>query len=424
MAFQDLIRYGAVRAAASGNQSLGSAAEEGFAKGEKRVQDLQDRDIEAKERSYIESERARIASEREQKEADAEYGSTNVPPSGNKSIDESKRAVVDEWKKEFAAAKAAKNSGDITADEFAQIKGDSFAKIDNFKKGQEALGTFTQMYQKALDEDQVSSSTPADIRLLGNALISGEGVSIENIDGRPTVVGVDASGKEITMDLGEIASGNAPLRFNQKVDHQGMVDTVAKQLEAYKTTLATSTGAALGNIGWEQIQEKAAHEIDQLLDNSSTVQALAGDVLGYNSEEIKDIGPEELKNQVGDYLLLQTQEEYFPVQNETRYKDPNAGAGGSNAGNASLGKLYDSRLQTAQINAAIDSGKLEDLNGLQGFEVERSDDFFGSGYSYKITDSKGNKQKLSPEAAAKFLRNSLTGTPQGGGQEPDPLGIL
>ena len=419
MAFQDLIRYGAVRSAARGNQSLGQAAEQGFLQGEKRVQDLQDRDIEAQERAYIEGERQRVADEREQAEADADYGSTFVPPSGNKSIDESKRALVGEWKKEFAAAKAAKKAGDITAEEFAEIKGSSFAKIADFKKGQEVLSQFTQLYQKGVEEDMVSSSTPASIRLLGDALISGDGVSIQNIDGRPTVVGTDASGEEIQMDLSEIASGNAPLRFNQKVDGQGLIDNVAKQLEAYKTTVATSTGVALGNVSWEQIQEKGAHEIDQLLSSASTVQALAGDVLNLNPEEIKELGPEELKNQVGDYLLDKVERDYFPVKAETRFTDPNAGASGPNA---SLGKLYDSRQQIAAINQAIDSGDLASLNGLEGFEIEETTTgYLGFGSkAYKITDSKGNKQTLPAEDAAKFLRNSLTGTPGGGGGQTKP----
>ena len=440
MAFQDLIKYG-VNTQGDRFAGLGEAAQQGFLEGEQRVQDMQDR-------VHLENERQRLADERETEELDAFYGDVYVPPTGQVGYDAGVEMMAREWKSEFAAATAAKKAGQLSNDEYVQLKHELRNRAQTLKQGQQYLGQFKQLFDQAKAEGMLSKSTPAKIRLLGEALERGE-VQIENIDGRPTVVGQLADGEPVQIDMAALASGQANLRINQKVDVSGLTNTIAKTLEGYKTTIATENGLALGNVGWEQIENRAAEDIQSILNNSSTVQAIAADELELNPEAIAALGPEELENRVGDYLLDKVQQEYFPTQvidkftGLTEYQsatldqnqqriDNNLGVR-SSAPNASLINIQLDQQQKQNISNVINAGdpntgSLAQLNGVGGYNIEFDEGFFGSN-QYIITDSKGNKQKLTPEEAKSFLHNTLVGVP---GQQPsqgaatdesNPLGI-
>ena len=438
MAFRDLIKYGVNTN--QGNLSLGGAAERGFLEGEQRVKDME-------EQAYLESERTRVADEREQQELDTYYGELYVPPTGSASYDAGVEMMGREWKAEYAALNAAKKAGQIDNDTYVQQKHAIRNRATELKAGQDALNQSYQLYEKALAEGQVSGSTPARIKLLFQSLKDGT-AQIQNVDGQPTLVGQTADGEEININMAALGSGNANLRFNAKVDINSTVDQIAKTLEGYKTTIATENGLSLGNVGWEQIQERAAQDITQVLDNASTVQAIAADELGYNSTQIEAIGAEELENRVGDFLLDKVQREYFPVQKidkftgTTQYQDAtldlqqqrlNQGLNSQGQPNASLQKLQLDQQQRQNISNAIrtanpTTGGLTALNGVGGYQVEFNEPFIGSN-SYTIIDPKGNKQKLSPAQAQVFLQNTLVGAPgatpsQGAStDESNPLGI-
>ena len=406
MAFQDLINYG-VNTQDRRFAGLGEAAKQGFLDGEKRMQD-------AKEREFVESERNRIADEREQKELDAFYGDLYVPPTGSKSYDAGVELMGREWKAEYAALNAAKKAGQIDNQMYVEGKHEIRNRAQTLKQGQQALNTGFQTFKKAEEEGMISASTPAKSRLFYQALEDGT-AEITNVDGRPTLIGQTADGEEISIDMAALASGNAGIKFNQKVDTAGLTNTIAQTLEGYKTTVATENGISLGNVGWEQIQERAAHDIDQALNNVSTVQAIAADELGYNHEQINALGEEELQNRVGDYLLDKVQQEYFPTDKFSTYKQnkPPAAPGGGGGGEVSATqlKINEQKALAQKVEDVIATGKLEDLSGLNGYVIERDNDFFGSGYSYEIVDPKGEKHDLTPEQAAGFLRNAITGSP-------------
>ena len=408
MPFQDIIKYGVNTGNTYGN--IGEIASQAFQEGEQRVRDMQDR-------IHLEDERKRVANEREQKELDAFYGDLYVPPTGSVSYDSGVEMMGREWKAEYAALNAAKKRGEVDNDTYVQQKHAIRNRAQELKAGQAALNTSFQTYQKAVGENMVSDSTPAKTKLFYQAVEDGT-VQIQNIDGVPTLVGEVADGEPVEIPLAALANGTAGLKFNQKVDTTGLVDTVAKTLEGYKTTIATDNGLALGNVGWEQIQDRAAQDINQLLNNASTVQAIAADDLGMNSEAIAALGPEELEDRVGDYLLDKVQKEYFPIEKFSTYRpdQPNVPGGGVQP-NASLIKVQqdiDKQRQIASVLSSVDplTGGLSQLSGLGGYKVEFDDGFFSD--QYIITDSKGNKQKLSPEDAHIFLQNTLIGAP---GQE-------
>ena len=419
MAFQDLIKYGVNTH--QGNLSLGRAAQQGFLEGEKRIQD-------AKERAYVESERNRIADEREIKELDAVYGELYVPPTGNQSYDAGVEMMGREWKAEYAALNAAKKAGQVDNDTFVQQKHAIMNRAQELKGGQDALNEGFLMYQKAAQEGQLSASTPARSRLFYQAMEDGQ-VQIQNIDGVPTLVGQVADGEPVQIPMAALANGTAGLKINQKVDTPGMVNTIAKTLEGYKNAIATNTGVSVGNVPWEQIQERAIHDVDQLLNNESTIQAIAADEIGLNHEEISALGPEELKDRVMEHMVDRVQREYFPVQQSiSPTKQPRGGSGGGP--NASLLKFQDQQRKQALIANAVSTGNLASLNGLDGYEIEETTTgYFGLGdKAYKITGPKGNKQTLSEADAQNFLQNALVGAPAQQQQsnqasESNPLGI-
>ena len=405
MAFQDLIRYGVNTQQT--NASLGQAAAEGFEAGQKRVR-------EAADRAYLESERKRVADEREQKELDAFYGELYVPPTGQQSYDAGVEMMAREWKAEFAALRAAKNSGQIGNDEWVSGQHEIRNRARELKAGQEALNQAFLEYNKGVEEGQISNSTPAKVRLFYQAMEDGT-VSIQNVNGRPTLVGEVADGEPVQIDMAALASGQAGLKFNQKVDTPGLINTVAKTLEGYKTTVATENGLALGNVGWEQIQERAAHDIDQILNNQSTIEAIAADELGYNHEEIVALGEEETKNVVGDYLLDRLEREYFPVANvsaplgtlslnqqkfDHAVANPQAQTGGQpNASLLRFGQEQADIQQTRQIfNNAIQTGDYRQLIGRGPILNAKPPGFFSGtfGTGAWTIETKGGNIKIDP----------------------------
>ena len=434
MAFQDLIRYG-VNTQDRRFAGLGDAAKEGYLAGEKRVQDAEDR-------AYLESERQRVADEREQQELDAFYGDLYVPPTGQVSYDAGVEMMGREWKAEYAALNAAKKRGEISNEDYVSGKHEIRNRAKELKMGQDALNMAFQTYQKGVAEGMISKSTPAKTRLFYQAMEDGN-VQIQNINGRPTLVGQVADGEPVQIDMAALANGTAGLKFNQKVDTAGLTNTIAKTLEGYKTTVATENGLALGNVGWDLIQERAAHDIDQVLNNASTVQAIAADELGYNQEQIVALGEEELHNRVGDYLLDKVQREYFPVANvsaplgtlglnqqkfDHAVANPTLPGGGQP--NASLLKFADQQAQVAQTqqiyNNAIQTGDYRSLIGRGPILNATPPGFFSSSWTI---ETKGGKIKIDPanpgdqQILANLLGLGSAQPSQGASDDTDPLGI-
>ena len=433
MAFQDLIRYG-VNTQDRRFAGLGEAAKQGFLEGEQRVKDMEDR-------AYLESERNRVADEREQKELDAFYGDLYVPPTGQQSYDAGVEMMGREWKAEYAALNAAKKAGQISNEDYVAGKHEIRNRAQELKAGQEALNTAYSTYMKGVEEGQISASTPAKTRLFYQAMEDGA-LQIQNVNGRPTLVGQIGDGEPVQIDMAALASGQAGLKFNQKVDTKGLVDTVAKTLEGYKTTVATENGLALGNVGWEQIQERAAQDIDQVLNNTSTIQAIAADELGYNHEQITALGEEELRNRVGDYLLDKVQREYFPVANvsaplgtlalnqekfDHAVANPQVQTGGQP--NASLLKFADQQAQKAEtqniFNNAIQTGDYRSLIGRGPILNVKEPGYFSSTWTI---ETKGGAIKIDPTSPGdqQILANLLglgNTQPAGGASETNPLGL-
>ena len=399
MAFQDNIRYG-VNTQGDRFAGAGGAAEQAF--------------IEGRERSRIENERNKLAADKEREELDAVYGELYVPPTGSASYDAGVEMMGREWKSEFAALNASKNN--IPPEEYVAKKHEILNRAKELKAGQDALNQSHQLFMKATEEDQVSASTPAKTKLFYQALQDGK-VQIQNVDGVPTLVGEVADGEPVQIPMAALANGTAGLKFNQKVDSNGMVDTIAKTLEGYKTTIATQNGLALGNVGWDQIQDRAAHDIEQMLSSKSTLQAIAADDLGLNSEDIAELSDEELKSEVSNHLLNKVQQEYFPVQKIDKFtglteaqsesirlqeERLNRGLNQQGQPNASLLKHQQQQQILADTNNVINSAlqptgtnnfNAEALNAIPGVSSARNFRV-GAGIVVKLED--GRKLEINP----------------------------
>lgn len=416
MPFQDLLRYGV-----NTNQNLtpqGDTLAEGFLEGEARAHKLQDR-------ARTEQERQDLADRLEREELDAQYGALEVPPSGHENYDIAVEMMARDWKKEISDLNVKKKNHQISNADYVQQEREIRNRAKVFKAGQQKLTEFASLYNQAAEQDLVSKSTPANIRLFADALNKGS-LNIENVDGRPTVIGTTADGEKVNIDMAELASDRAPFRFNQKYDLPGSVDAIAKNLENYKTSFAVQNGYALGNVGWEQIQQKAAQDVDQILSSRSTLESIAADYMGASPEQIKATDEEELKSIARNFVLDQIQEEYFPTQKLEKF----TGLTDAQAGNLALqrDRLNQSHQTGGRTNASLikhqseqdrllyldgifkdaiaEDGDLRGLIGLGQIQNVRTPGYFGSKYTI---ETKNGNIKVDPANPAdqQILKNLL-----------------
>ena len=243
-----------------------------------------------------EKERQRIADEKIAKEIDDNYGSLQIAPTGDESYDASLQNMSREWKEEFNMVVTDKN---LSAAEKAIRRNEILARAKEVKAGSDALAQFANDFFEAEANGQISASTPANIKMLADALRNKEGVGIENVNGIPTLVGSTPDGEPISVPVSDIASGKNTFRFNTKFDSDGALNTIATDLEGK-------------NLSPEQVAQRAEHEVNKILNNSSTIQAIAADELGIDAMQIRDIPQEELKMMVSDHLQAKLQQEYLP----------------------------------------------------------------------------------------------------------------
>lgn len=238
-----------------------------------------------------EKERQRIADEKIAKEIDDNYGSLQIAPTGDESYDASLQNMSREWKEEFNMVVTDKS---LSAAEKAIRRNEILARAKEVKAGSDALAQFANDFFEAEANGQISASTPANIKMLADALRNKEGVGIENVNGIPTLVGSTPDGEPISVPVSDIASGKNTFRFNTKFDSDGALNTIATDLEGK-------------NLSPDQVAQRAEHEVNKILNNSSTIQAIAADELGIDAMQIRDIPQEELKMMVSDHLQAKLQ---------------------------------------------------------------------------------------------------------------------
>jgi len=286
MPVQDLIDYGAVRDAATVNLSVGQAAAEGWER--------------AMARGRAEADRQRLIKAQERKEFDADFGTIYDATEGASGYEESQDSIVHEWKQEFAGLMA--NKDNMSTAEFLSKKNQILSRAKNFNAGNQALDTFTQDYFKALDEGQISDSTPAKIKEIANLHREGKLRIINDREtGEPYVIGEASWGEPIKMSIANLANGTNTLRFNQKFDTAAGLEQIAKGFEGK-------------NLSPEQVAQVAPQEIEEMLDNESTLRAIAADEFDINASEFDELGPDAVRQQITMDLTQRLQNQYLPKQ--------------------------------------------------------------------------------------------------------------
>lgn len=288
MALPYKVNLAAVGAAAGPgtSQSLGGIAESGFLEGQQRVE--------------AENDKQKEADQRERDELDATFGDLQAEDSGNESYDAETEIMAKEWKSQFAALNAMKD--EIPPGEYIQQKHEILGRAKELNKANVSLAKFASDYFEAESQGSLSKSTPANIRLLADALKNGGDVRITNNPetGKPHLMGIVA-GEEVDVPISQIASGKNQFRFNMKFDSDTALEGLSKRLE-------------LANLTEENVKDRSRHEVDKLLDNESTIRAIAADELGINPAEYSDADPAVIKEQVAEYLKARLETEYLPKQ--------------------------------------------------------------------------------------------------------------
>ncbi len=305
--------------------------------------------------------------DRETKDIDEAFGELEVPDSGVAGYDTSLDDMAREWKDEYVAAKRAYDRGEMSPAEFSAKKNELFSNADNYQKTSGILQQTIADYQTAIDEGTISDSTPPRVRDVLETLKSGsDNLRVENVNGRPTLIGITNGNQPVQVPISDIASGKNVWRFNSKADVAGATKGIYDKFSSIKISAQAADGTVTQrNPTFEELADRIGSEIDTYIGNESNVRAIASDELGLASEAY-DVAPDQVKAQVKNYLTQKIKDEYYPSDTITQRKfapqrpqRPSASASaGANARNlvdslnASVGAtLKDGRVTQATVDA-------------------------------------------------------------------------
>ncbi len=261
--------------------------------------------------------------DREVKEADADFGKLQSEVSGVGGIDASTEAMAREWKSDYVVAKRMYDNGELSPQEFSQKKNSLFQNAAEFKQASTNINTTVQEYDQAVQEGRISDSTPAEIRdILDTLRKGGEGISVKNINGIPMLVGKTAGGQDISVPITEISSGKNAWRFNEKVDIAPALDGLYGKYEKLKISAEGPNGQVTQrNPSFEELQGRIDEDVANMLNNESTLRAIASDELGIDPlafEGREENDPGGTKAEVAAFLKDKLQREYFPTSQVTQ----------------------------------------------------------------------------------------------------------
>ena len=251
----------------------------------------------------------------EVRELDAAFGELQTPLSGVSGFDMSAEIMGREWKADFADLKRRYDKGEISPTEFSTGKNRLFGNAADFKNASTALQDTVKLYSEAVANGTVSDSTPGKIRdILDTLRKGGETLTVKNIDGVPTLVGKTIQGMDVSTAISDIASGKNTWRFNTKFNTGDALDKLYAKYEKLKVDEQLPDGTVTRrNPSFQELGTRVQEDITNLLNNESTVRAIAGDELGIDAF-MYDKNPEEAKAMVANHLTQKLQNEYYPTQ--------------------------------------------------------------------------------------------------------------
>ena len=219
-------------------------------------------------------------------EADEEMGKLQVEQSGVSSWDASVENMAREWKGELGDL--LKNKEKIDPNEFVQRKQDILARSAQFSKASQSLQKVVADYNENLDN--ISTSTDPETLDLLNTLNKGGGsIGVSNINGTPTLAGLTLGGQQVSVPISEIASGRNAFRFNTQTDITGGLNKISDGLGKLKRDIATRSGRSSQALGWDEIKDSAAGQIDGMLNSNAAVKSILADKYGYDYDDYREM---------------------------------------------------------------------------------------------------------------------------------------
>ena len=264
-------------------------------------------------------------------EADAEMGKLQVEPSGVTTWDASVENMAREWKGELGDL--LKNKENLDPNEFVAKKQEILARSADFSKASQSLQKVVADYNENLDN--ISTSTDPETLDLLNTLNKGGGtLGVSNINGVPMLAGTTLGGQEVSVPISEIASGRNAFRFNTQTDVTGGLNKISDGLGKLKRDIATRSGRTSQSLGWDEIKDSAASQVDGMLKGNAAVRSVLADKFGYDHDDYAemfgqdgDAAREFAKEQLMSTLETQHQPFQAATQIEKQFTPKTGGAG-------------------------------------------------------------------------------------------------
>ena len=265
------------------------------------------------------------------KDLDDAYGKLQVPPTGVSSWDASAQVMAKEWKDEFTDLY--NNKDDYSYEEYASRLSDIKGRASNYQNANQNIKQLVADYES--NKDNISASTPSSsIDILETLAKGGDGLTTQNVDGVPTLVGTTLGGQDVSVPISEIASGKNLWRVNQQYDVEPQISTISDQLGKFRTQIAQNGGISTQQVPWKQLAGRAESKIDGILSNPQRAQAIAAERFGIDYDEWQEMGDEAAMAQVKQGLMQEVEKQFQPfTQVQTGIKLPpkptNTGRGGT-----------------------------------------------------------------------------------------------
>ena len=216
------------------------------------------------------------------KEADEQFSKLTVDPSGVTSYDASVQQMAMEWKKEAADLIRSKDQYDPY--EYSQKLQEIEARAGQYNSASQNLQQVVADYAENIDS--ISASTPPEtIDILDTLNKGGAGLSVQNVNGVPTLTGTTMGGQDVSVPISEIASGKNTFKFNNRIDAEPLLEGIVDDAFKFQSNRATQLGLVKTQLGFDQLRPRIESKVDGLLKNDYQVRQILADKFGYDFDD-------------------------------------------------------------------------------------------------------------------------------------------
>ena len=303
--------------------------------------------------------------DKKRKEADEQFSKINVEPSGVSSYDASVGQMAMEWKKE--AADLIRNKHKYDPYEYQAKLQEIEGRSAEYSSAAQNIQQVVADYQNGIDN--ISPSTPPEtIDILDTLAKGGQGLSVQNVNGIPTLAGTTNSGQEVSVPISEIASGKNTFKFNSRIEHEPILEGIVNDAFKFQENRATQMGLAKTQVGFDQMRPRIESKVDGILKNDYQVRAILADKFGYDFDDYEamvasGIDPKQFARQkLMEDIQDRMQPKYSADQQTVTAANQQRAI---NVAQKEQNQALKKPTQTQQNEAAI----LDNLNNIQTFDA-------------------------------------------------------